>query len=123
MRTRVAKYRKEMTERGVKLHHYLDIAVFLQMVRFRRLRQSGRRMIGVIAINVVMFLLALGIVSRVLPAKMFSGMIDVLHKTIGITLPTPDQERTVAVIWIASMIVIGDGILFLLVFLTSTVKG
>ena len=107
----------------IKMTHYLDIAVFLQMVRFRRLRQSGRRMIGVIAINVVMFLLALGIVSRVLPAKMFSGMIDVLHKTIGITLPTPDQERTVAVIWIASMIVIGDGILFLLVFLTSTVKG
>jgi hypothetical protein len=80
-------------------------------------------MINVVAINVVMVLVALGIVSRVLPAKMFSGMIDVLHKTIGITLPTPDQERTVTVIWIASMIIIGDGILFLLVFLTSTVKG
>jgi hypothetical protein len=47
-----------------------------------------------------------------------------LHKTIGITLPSPEKERMVAVIWIASMIVIGDGMLFLLLFLTSAVvKG
>ena len=81
-------------------------------------------MIGLIAINVVMVLLALGIGSGVFPAKVFSGMIGVLHKTIGITLPSPEQERMVAVIWIASMIVIGDGMLFLLLFLTGTVvKG
>jgi hypothetical protein len=48
-------------------------------------------------------------------------MIGVLHKTIGITLPSPEQERMVAVIWIASMIVIGNGMLFLLLFLTSAV--
>lgn len=81
-------------------------------------------MIGLIAINVVMALLALGIGSGVFPAKVFSGMIGVLHKTIGITLPSPEQERMVAVIWIASMIVIGDGMLFLLLFLTgAVVKG
>ena len=51
-------------------------------------------------------------------------MVGVLHKTIGITLPSPEQERVVAVIWIASMIVIGNGMLFLLLFLTSAVvKG
>ena len=78
-------------------------------------------MIGVIAINVVMVLLALGIRSGVFPAKVFSGMIGVLHKTIGITLPSPEQERMVAVIWIASMIVIGNGMLFLLLFLAGAV--
>ena len=81
-------------------------------------------MIGVIAINVVMVLLALGVAGGVVPAKIFGGMVGVLHKTIGITLPSPEKERTVAVIWIVSMIVIGDGMLLLLVFLTrSVVKG
>ncbi len=81
-------------------------------------------MIGVLAMNVVMVLLALGIASGVVPAKIFGGMVDVLHKTIGITMPSREKERTVAVIWIASMIVIGDGMLFLLVFLTgAVVKG
>jgi len=51
-------------------------------------------------------------------------MIGVLHKTIGIILPSLEKERTVAVIWIAFMIVIGNGMLFLLLFLTSAVvKG
>jgi len=78
-------------------------------------------MIGIVTANVVLVLLALGIASRVLPAKVFSGAVAVLHKTIGITLPLPDNERTVAVIWIVAMLVIGDGILFLLVFLARAV--
>ena len=81
-------------------------------------------MIGLIAINVVMVLLALGIGCGIVPAKLFSGMVAVLHTTIAITLPSPLKERTVAVIWIASMIVIGNGMLFLLLFLTgAVVKG
>ncbi len=80
-------------------------------------------MIGVITANVLMILLALGIASGILPAKVFSGAVTVLHKTVGITLPSADKERTVAVIWIASMIVIGDGMLLMLIFLTRTVIG
>ena len=81
-------------------------------------------MIGIIAANVALVLLALGITSGLLPARMFSGAVTVLHKTIGITLPSPDKERTVAVIWIASVLVIGDVILLLLVFLARAVgKG
>lgn len=80
-------------------------------------------MIGVLAANIAMVLLALGIGSGIVPAKVFSGAVTVLHKTVGITLPSPDKERTVAVIWIASMIVIGDGILLLLIFLTRAVIG
>jgi len=94
------------------------------MLRFRHYLADGGGMIGVLAMNVVMVLLALGIASGVVPAKIFGGMVDVLHKTIGITMPSHEKERTVAVIWIASMIVIGDGMLFLLVFLTgAVVKG
>jgi hypothetical protein len=78
----------------------------------------------IIAINVVMVLFALGIASGILPAKVFSGAVTALHKTVGITLPTADKERTVAVIWVGSIIAIGDGILVLLVALTGAVfKG
>ncbi len=81
-------------------------------------------MIGVITVNVVMVLLALGIAGGFVPPKMFGGMVGVLHKTIGITLPSPEKERAVALIWIVSMILLGDGMLFLLLFLTgAVVKG
>ena len=94
------------------------------MLRFGLGARWGRAMIGVIAINVVLVLLAFGIAGGIVPAKMFGGMVSVLHKTIGITLPSPEKERMVALIWIASMIVIGDGMLFLLLFLAgAVVKG
>jgi hypothetical protein len=78
-------------------------------------------MIPILTINVIMIALAVAIASSVLPAQFFSGAIVVLHKTIGITLPTPDKERAVAVIWIASLLIIGDVILFLLVFFAGTI--
>jgi hypothetical protein len=81
-------------------------------------------MIGIVAINVVLVVLAIVIATGILPAKAFSGAVTVLHKTIGITLPSAEKERTVAVIWIASMLLIGDGMLLLLVDLTgSLTKG
>jgi hypothetical protein len=46
-------------------------------------------------------------------------MLGYLHKTIGITTPSLKQVRTVALIWIGSTIIIVDGFLFLLVFITS----
>ena len=78
-------------------------------------------MVGIVAANIVLVLLAIGIASGILPAKVFSGAVTVLHKTIGITLPSPDKERIVAVIWIASLLVIFDGILLLMLFLTTMV--
>ncbi len=81
-------------------------------------------MIGILTVNVVLVVLAIGIATAILPAKTFSGAVTVLHKTIGITLPSGEKERTVAVIWIASMLLIGDGMLLLLFLLTGTVtKG
>ena len=81
-------------------------------------------MLGILTANVVLMVLAIGIATGILPAKTFSGAVTVLHKTIGITLPSPEKERTVAVIWIASMLLIGDGMLLLLFLLTGTItKG
>ncbi len=81
-------------------------------------------MISILALNVVLVVLAAGIATGILPAKTFSGAVTVLHKTIGITLPSPEKERTLAVIWIASMLLIGDGMLLLLFLLTGPVaKG
>ena len=77
-------------------------------------------MLGILTANVVLMVLAIGIATGILPAKTFSGTVTVLHKTIGITLPSPEKERTVAVIWIASMLLIGDGMLLLLFLLTGT---
>ena len=81
-------------------------------------------MLGILTANVVLMVLAIGIATGILPAKTFSGAVTVLHKTIGITLPSPEKEQTVAVIWIASMLLIGDGMLLLLFLLTGTItKG
>ena len=80
-------------------------------------------MVGILTANFVLIVLAI-IATGILSAKAFRGAVTVLHKTIGITLPSPEKERTVAVIWIASMILIGDGMLLLLFFLTGPVaKG
>ena len=78
-------------------------------------------MIAILVANTVLILMAVGIALGILPSKFFSGAIAVLHKTIGITLPAPDTERTVGVIWLASALLIGDGILFLLVVLVRSV--
>jgi len=64
--------------------------------------------IGVVAINVVMVLLALGIgvesfLRRCSVADRRFAQDDRYHSAL------PEKERMVAVIWIASMIVIGEG--------------
>jgi hypothetical protein len=76
-------------------------------------------MVGIVAFHVLMLLLGLGIVSRVVPSERVGYMLGYLHKAIGITTPSPEQVRTVALIWIGSTIILVDGCLFLLVFITS----
>ena len=87
--------------------------------RIKPCRASATEMIPILAVNVVLILLIGGIASGILPAKACSGAVAVLHKTIGISLPLPGKERMIAVLWIASLLAIGDGILFLLLFLTT----
>jgi hypothetical protein len=84
-----------------------------------RPERGGREMIGVVVFNVLMVLLGLGVASPVVPAKLLSDMLGYLHTMIGITTPAPDKVRMVVLIWVASMIIIVDGLLLLLVLLTS----
>jgi len=74
-------------------------------------------MVGIIAFHVLMLLLGLLIVSRVVAVERVSNALGYLHKTIGITTPSREQVRMVALIWVGSVIIIVDGCLFLLVFI------
>jgi hypothetical protein len=82
-------------------------------------QQVEIRMIGVVVFNVVMVLLGLAVGGSLVPPKLLSDMLAYLHATVGITTPAPEKVRMVALIWIASLIVIVDGLLLLLVVLTS----
>lgn len=79
-------------------------------------------MIGIIAFNVLMVLLGVGVASQVVPTKVVSDALYVLHNTVGVTTPPPDKVRMVALIWIGSVIVIVDGLLLLFVFLTFQLR-
>ena len=76
-------------------------------------------MVAIVVFHVVMLLLGLGIGSRVVSTDLVSNMLGYLHKTIGITTPSLKQVRMVALIWIGSTVIIVDGFLFLLVFITK----
>ena len=76
-------------------------------------------MVGVVVFNVLTVLLGIAVASPVVPVKLLSDVLGYLHTIIGITTPAPDKVRMVALIWVASVIVIVDGLLLLLVVLTS----
>ena len=76
-------------------------------------------MAAIVLFHALMFFLGLGILSRVVPSRLVSDMLGYLHKTIGITTPSPEQVRMVALIWIGSIIIIVDGCLCLLLLITK----
>ena len=80
-------------------------------------------MAGFVVFHVLTLLLGIGIVTRVVPVEVVSNMLGYLHKTIGITTPRSEQVRTIALIWLGSVIVIVDGCLLLLVFITKLVNS
>jgi hypothetical protein len=75
-------------------------------------------MIGIVAFHVVMLAVGLAIGTHVMSPQRVSGLLGYLHKSIGITMPTAEQVRIVALIWIASAVIMVDGFLFLLLFIT-----
>lgn len=76
-------------------------------------------MAGIVAFHIVMLLLLMCIATRIVPTRIVSTMVAVLHKSIGITTPSESQMRMIALVWVASIIVIVDGCLLLLVFMTT----
>lgn len=75
-------------------------------------------MVGLILFHILMLALGLTVASRVVAPERVANWLGYLHKSIGISTPTPDQVRVVALIWIGCLVVIVDGFLFVLLFIT-----
>jgi uncharacterized membrane-anchored protein len=75
-------------------------------------------MIGIIAFHAVMLALGLAVATRGASPQFVSGLLGYLHKSIGITTPSTTQVWMVALIWIASVVFMVDGFLFLLLFIS-----
>ncbi|MGA9529379.1 MAG: hypothetical protein WBS24_14785 [Terriglobales bacterium] len=78
-------------------------------------------MTGVVIFNVATIALAVAVGAGLVPAGRLSSMLEWLHAIIGITPPAPSQTRIYAAVWVATIIILVDGFLFLLVFLTTHV--
>ncbi len=68
-------------------------------------------------------LVAVAVGSGLVPSSRICPMLEWLHAIIGITPPAPEKSKLFALVWIGSMIVIVDGLLLLLVFLTLRLVG
>ena len=80
-------------------------------------------MTGIVVFNVLMIALAFAVGAGLVPARRISSMLEWVHAIIGITPPAPEKSKLFALVWIGSMIVIVDGLLSLLVFLTLHSMG
>ena len=80
-------------------------------------------MSGIVIFNTLMIALAAAAGSGLVPASRIGSTLEWLHAIIGITTPPPEKSRLFALVWIGSMLVIADGLLFLLVFLTLHLIG
>jgi hypothetical protein len=80
-------------------------------------------MTGIVIFNVLMIALAVAVGAGLVPAGRISAMLEWLHAIIGITPPAPEKSKLFALVWVGSMIVIVDGLLSLLVFLTLHSMG
>jgi hypothetical protein len=75
-------------------------------------------MIGIIAFHVLVVLTGLAVLTRIVPTESVSRFLGYVHNIIGITEPAAEQVRMIGVIWIASVMVVVDGCLLLLVLIT-----
>jgi hypothetical protein len=76
----------------------------------------GKMAVSLIVLNILLPALAAAIGAGMVSLRLFGSLLDALHNTIGITTPTPRQVRWVAVVWIASTLIIVDGLALLLTY-------
>ncbi len=76
-------------------------------------------MVAIIAFHILILILAAGILARLMPQSAVSTALGYLHSTVGITTPPEQKARTFALVWLASTVVIVDGCLTLLFFITK----
>ena len=76
-------------------------------------------MVAIIAFHILISLLATAILVRLIPQTLVVDALGYLHSTVGITTPPAPKARAFALVWLASTVVIVDGCLALLVFITK----
>jgi hypothetical protein len=76
-------------------------------------------MVAIIVFHILILILATGILARLIPQTLVSNALGYLHSTVGITTPPEQKARSFAMVWLASTVVIVDGCLVLLLFITK----
>jgi hypothetical protein len=79
-------------------------------------------MTAILIFNAVMILLAAGIATRLLPPSLYTGLLEALHVTVGITTPAPEKLRLIALLWIAIITLLTDGLVFVFFLLLHILK-
>ena len=79
-------------------------------------------MLPLVIFNIVMILLSAGIATRLLPVSTYSGLLQALHITVGITTPPPEKLWIFAVAWLAIITILVDGLIVVLLLLTYMLK-
>jgi len=79
-------------------------------------------LIGILVLNGLAIAVAAVIAAQILPSRMYTDALTILHNTIGISPPTEQNARMVALLWIGSLLLITDVLLFMLVFLTHMMR-
>ena len=69
-----------------------------------------------IGFNVLMVLLAAGVIAKLISVRFLTGFITALHYTIGISTPTQNQVRNAVIVWIVSVVIIVDVLYCLLLW-------
>lgn len=72
-------------------------------------------MVAIVAFHLVMLLLAAVIATGVVSSGRVGDALIYVHKSIGVTAPSDQQVKMVALIWIGSLVAMVDGCLLLLV--------
>ncbi|MGD0214581.1 MAG: hypothetical protein ABSB87_15245 [Terriglobales bacterium] len=75
-------------------------------------------MLTIVLFHLLMLVLGLSIGTGIVPLQRVSDLLGYLHNTIGITTPSLENVKMIALIWIGSLIIIVDGCIVLLVSIT-----
>lgn len=73
-------------------------------------------MSALLVFNALLVLLGLGVARQIIPTRLFAGIVNLLHNTVGITTPTPRQVRMAVAIWITSVLIIVDALALLVAY-------
>lgn len=79
---------------------------------------------GVLVFNALLIGLAICVATQAIPTRIFHGMLAALHGSIGISTPPETGTETrrmrnvrlAVIIWIASALIIVDGMLYLMTY-------